>query len=97
MFLCVCNARCDVGMWWHSRTDEGEERDPVFPFFFFGLWTWAVEHSVELVGPRGMGMIWDDMRDYDTRANYCIIRVKDMDGSVFSVICEWVEARWFRM
>ena len=73
-------------MWRYNRTDKGEERVSVSPFFFFDLWTCAVEHSVELVGPRGMGMIWDDMRGYDTRANYCIISVKDMDGSAFRVV-----------
>jgi hypothetical protein len=41
-------------MWRYNRTDKGEERVSVSPFFFFDLWTWAVEHSVEMVRPRGM-------------------------------------------
>ena len=46
-------------MWWHNRTDKGEERDSVSPFFFFDVGIGAVEHSVEMVGPRGME--WDGM------------------------------------
>lgn len=42
--------------------------------FFFRLVDLGSRHSVEVVGPRGTGMGWDNMRyDYDTRVNYCII------------------------
>lgn len=53
-----------------------------FSLFLFRLvWTWAIEHTVEMVGPRGMGRGRDDMRyDYDTRANYCIISAGERYG-----------------
>jgi hypothetical protein len=46
----------------YDRTDKGEERDSVSPFFFlFRLVDLGSRASVEIVGPRGMGMEWDGM------------------------------------
>jgi hypothetical protein len=58
-------------MWWPNRTDKGEERDSVSPFFFFDFVDLGSRALCRDGRAKRDGWGWDGMTcDYDTRANY---------------------------